>query len=170
MSTNAMIYGRQADNTVKGIYLHSDGYLAHAGNILFHHYNTTEKVNQLLNLGDLSSLGENIEPSELVARFGFSGAYLPVHPSKTDKISKEWLTLTDEERERLQKENRDGSNTVAYARDRDEDLEIEIIPCVDDLKSRQSYQEYEYYWDGENWYYRRNRKFKKITEDMFKEI
>jgi len=42
---------------IKSIYCHFDGYLSHNGNILLNHYNTKEKVEELVNLGDLSILG-----------------------------------------------------------------------------------------------------------------
>jgi len=42
------------------IYCHSDGYPEHQGFILTNYYNTIEKVNELMKLGDLSYLGEEI--------------------------------------------------------------------------------------------------------------
>ncbi len=45
-----------------GIYCHSDGYLMHNGGILLDHYNTPEKVDELISLGALSYLGESLNP------------------------------------------------------------------------------------------------------------
>ena len=46
--------------TIDYIYCHYDGYPEHHGPILTNHYNTIEKVNELMELGDLCSLGEEI--------------------------------------------------------------------------------------------------------------
>jgi hypothetical protein len=45
---------------VKAIYCHWDGYLEHNGSILQKHYSNSPKVNNLIALGDLSSLGTQI--------------------------------------------------------------------------------------------------------------
>jgi hypothetical protein len=45
---------------VKSIYCHWDGYLAHNGAILNEHYSNSPKVNNLIALGDLSSLRPEI--------------------------------------------------------------------------------------------------------------
>lgn len=45
-----------------GIYCHWDGYPAYNGNILLNHYKNRDKVEKLISLGDLSSLGPNIDP------------------------------------------------------------------------------------------------------------
>lgn len=62
MSTNANIRIKRADGTQTGIYLHWDGYIEHAGLILQFCYNTAEKVEKLLSLGNLSIIGEYTEP------------------------------------------------------------------------------------------------------------
>ena len=59
MATRATI-AKLDNNGVKAIYLHSDGYLEHAGRILNEHYNTEEKVDELLSYGDVSIIRENI--------------------------------------------------------------------------------------------------------------
>jgi hypothetical protein len=46
---------------IRSIYCHFDGYLDHNGKILKEHYDTAEKVNALIDLGDISSLGEDLE-------------------------------------------------------------------------------------------------------------
>ena len=45
---------------IKAVYCHWDGYLEHNGMILATHYNSSPKVNNLIALGDLSSLRKNI--------------------------------------------------------------------------------------------------------------
>lgn len=46
------------------IYCHWDGNLNHVGKILKKHYNTLEKVQELIALGALSSLDKNVEPED----------------------------------------------------------------------------------------------------------
>ncbi|MBL8048106.1 MAG: hypothetical protein JNJ45_05440 [Chthonomonas sp.] len=59
MSTRSFI-GRKVDFGFEAIYCHFDGYLAGVGTTLLKHYTTDEKVKQLLELGDISSLGSEI--------------------------------------------------------------------------------------------------------------
>ena len=64
MSTRAAIGMLMPDWTIKAIYLHQDGcpFESGAGGVLAQHYTTTERVEMLLALGDLSSLGAKIFP------------------------------------------------------------------------------------------------------------
>ena len=64
MGTRSMIDMVMDDGKIKGIYCHWDGYEDHNGKILVKHYTTEEKVESLLNLGDISSLSESIECPE----------------------------------------------------------------------------------------------------------
>ncbi len=59
MATRALIGCLKGDNTVEAIYLHFDGYPSYAGKILEEHYNTKERVQALLALGDLSEIAES---------------------------------------------------------------------------------------------------------------
>ena len=59
MATRATI-AKLDNNKVKAIYLHSDGYLEHAGRVLDEHYKDESKVDELLAHGDISSLNKNI--------------------------------------------------------------------------------------------------------------
>ena len=61
MATRAGIGIKQADGSVKAIYLHWDGYPGHAGAILGGWYKTPEQVEALLALGDLSEIDETLE-------------------------------------------------------------------------------------------------------------
>ena len=58
MGTRSRI-GVMHGNIVKSVYCHWDGYLAHNGAILQEHYNSA-KANELVSLGDLSSLRPTI--------------------------------------------------------------------------------------------------------------
>lgn len=60
MSTRSGIGFVQEDGTIKGVYAHSDGYLSGVGLTLLEHYNTLEKVEELLSYGDISSLGDTV--------------------------------------------------------------------------------------------------------------
>lgn len=62
MSTNSSIRIKRKDGTQTGIYCHWDGYIEHNGVILQLAYNTAEKVEELLKLGDISSLRYYTEP------------------------------------------------------------------------------------------------------------
>ena len=59
MATRSTIAIKTEDG-IKAIYCHWDGYVDHNGKILKEYYNTTDKVNALLALGDLSSLSTEI--------------------------------------------------------------------------------------------------------------
>lgn len=60
MGTRSTIAILREDGSVSKIYCHWDGYLEHNGQKLLTHYNTAEKVEELIALGDLSSLGNTI--------------------------------------------------------------------------------------------------------------
>lgn len=62
MSTRSVIAKEIGDGQYKAIYCHNDGYPAHHGNILLECYNTPEKVEVLLMLGNISSLGRKLQP------------------------------------------------------------------------------------------------------------
>lgn len=60
MGTRSYIAKRNEDGTYKGIYCHWDGYLDNNGKILAEHYQDPAKVDAMIALGDLSSLGTDI--------------------------------------------------------------------------------------------------------------
>jgi hypothetical protein len=60
MGTRSTIALEYADGTVDQIYCHWDGYLDHNGAILRQYYADPFKVQKLMDLGDMSSLAENI--------------------------------------------------------------------------------------------------------------
>ena len=62
MSTRSLISIKLPDDTYRTIYCHSDGYLMHNGAMLIDHFKTREKVEELLNLGDISLLRPNLNP------------------------------------------------------------------------------------------------------------
>jgi hypothetical protein len=60
MGTRSTIALEYADGTVDQIYCHWDGYLEHNGQILQKHYSDPFVLRDLIDLGDMSSLGERI--------------------------------------------------------------------------------------------------------------
>jgi hypothetical protein len=61
MSTRSRIAIEKQNGTVKSIYCHFDGYLSNNGEKLQNHYSTKEQLEQLIELGDISSLGDTPE-------------------------------------------------------------------------------------------------------------
>ena len=63
MATISTISVVHQDKTISQIYCHWDGYLSHNGFKLISHYNSQEKVEELIALGDLNYLGKDINPN-----------------------------------------------------------------------------------------------------------
>ena len=80
---------------IKGIYCHWDGYLEHNGAILNEHYATSPKVNNLIALGDLSSLR-----AEIGEKHAFSQFELPKEEVEAFKtLTENWCTFYGRDRE-----------------------------------------------------------------------
>ena len=94
MGTHSRI-GVMHGDTVKSVYCHWDGYLEHNGVILQKHYDSA-RANNLVALGDISSLGKEIGEKHPFSRFD------------TD--------MSDEAYEKLY-----GNMTTFYGRDRGEE-------------------------------------------------
>lgn len=60
MATRSTIALEYADGTVEQVYCHWDGYLDNNGRILLEHWSDPSKLQQLIDLGDLSSLSKEI--------------------------------------------------------------------------------------------------------------
>jgi len=60
MGTRSTIALEFADGTVEQVYCHWDGYLDHNGKILAEHYSDPFVLRDLIDMGDMSSLGERI--------------------------------------------------------------------------------------------------------------
>lgn len=60
MATRSTIWIKN-EKGFKGIYCHNDGYSAGVGKTLKEHYTDVKKINDLINLGSISSLGKNSE-------------------------------------------------------------------------------------------------------------
>ena len=63
MATRSNIGIVNLDKSITGIYCHFDGSPEYVGKMLLNHYNNVDIVNGLMNLGDLSILSENMNPT-----------------------------------------------------------------------------------------------------------
>lgn len=61
MGTRSTISLETKEGKFKKVYCHWDGYPSHNGKILLNHYKTYNDVDKLLNLGDMSILGEKCD-------------------------------------------------------------------------------------------------------------
>lgn len=68
MSTRSRIGIVEPDGTVKSIYCHHDGYPSYNGRILKEAYNTVERIEKLMALGNISGLGEYLDENEAKGR------------------------------------------------------------------------------------------------------
>ena len=80
MSTRSRIAIEKQDGTVTSIYCHFDGYISGNGEILQNHFQDREKVEQLMALGDISSLESDID--ETIAYHRDRGEDLNQHQHK----------------------------------------------------------------------------------------
>ena len=60
MATRSAIAIKHGRNTIKSVYCHWDGYPEHNGRILQEYWYTPIIINQLIEMGDISSLGATI--------------------------------------------------------------------------------------------------------------
>jgi hypothetical protein len=69
MATRSTIALEFADGTVQQVYSHWDGYLEHNGRLLVKHYSNPFKLRDLIDLGDVSSLKEEIGTQHAFSQF-----------------------------------------------------------------------------------------------------
>ncbi len=62
MATRSYILKEEPDGQYRGVYCHNDGYPTYNGAMLLDHYNTEERVDQLLSMGNISVLDCCIDP------------------------------------------------------------------------------------------------------------
>lgn len=60
MSTRSNIGIKRKNGNIEVVYCHNDGYLSYNGKMLLDNYQNLDKVNSLINLGDMSYLKEDI--------------------------------------------------------------------------------------------------------------
>jgi len=106
MGTRSMIAIQNPySKDVRAVYCHWDGYLEHNGSILNKHYSNSAKVNNLIALGDISSLKPEIGEKHDFSRLD--------------------STLPADEYEELY-----GNMTTFYTRDRGEDAPFKVFPTL----------------------------------------
>ena len=68
MSTNCNIALKTTDGTYNVIYSHWDGYVSGVSKTLFENYNSSDKVKPLIQHGDISSLGVDLDTTTFYHR------------------------------------------------------------------------------------------------------
>jgi hypothetical protein len=121
MATRSTIALEFADGTVQQVYSHWDGYVEHNGAILFEHYSDPFKLRDLIDLGDISSLGPNI------------GSQHPFSPHESADAKAAYDAAEKE------------GATTFYGRDRGETgIEARKFANFEDYKANHQYEEFEY--------------------------
>lgn len=158
MSTRSLIFKKYEDGTFKGIYCHNDGYIDYNGNILYFYYNKPDRINRLIELGDLSVLGTYIEPLK-------EG----IHKHFTFDSKKDFIEYNFSEEHSF--DNPQEDVCVAYARDRGEELHISTATTKDELRQifKESWCDYIYVFDNNKWYVSTNGKdYTELREELLK--
>jgi hypothetical protein len=134
---------------IRAVYCHWDGYLEHNGAILQKHYSASPKVNNLIALGDLSSLRKDIGVKHAFSTFD----------------------LTTEEQEAYEAEH--GNSCTFYGRDRGEaDVGFKVFDTLKAAEEHYCWSDYYYcfkytkssdYTTGE-WHYKKaGERWKKLA-------
>lgn len=122
MGTRSTIALEFADGTVGVVYCHWDGYLSNNGKILLNSYTDPFKVRELIDNGDISSLGSDIGVKHLFD-----------NPHRFD--TPEWQAYRDQY----------GDMCKFYIRDRNEEgCNARYFKDFADYVENHGYQEYEY--------------------------
>ena len=121
MSTRSMIAIQNPHSKdIRAVYCHWDGYLEHNGAILQKHYADSPKVNNLIALGDISSLRP-----EIGVKHAFSRLETPMDEEVYDKLY--------------------GNMTTFYARDRGETgVEFKVFPTLKEAEECYTWSDYFY--------------------------
>jgi hypothetical protein len=121
MATRSTIALEFADGTVHQVYSHWDGYLDHNGRILQNHYLDPFKLRDLIDMGDLSSLG---------AEIGDKRPFNNPHSYGTPQY----------DAFNVQYKNQ----CLFFTRDRGDDLRVQKFKDFADYEQNHQYEEYEY--------------------------
>ena len=90
MSTRTLISAKMVGK-VFTIYCHHDGYPAHIAPLLLEVYNTQEKIEALIMLGDMSSIGETLDTCDTYTKRG------EPYKENAPAIHNEWKQTEDVE-------------------------------------------------------------------------
>jgi len=151
MSTRSTISIKEG-NKVRTVYCHWDGYLSGVGQTLLNHYDDKETINELIDLGSISSLKEDVRRKK--------GKFYTIGYGDNLKTAKE-SDVHDFE-------NAFNNVTIAYHRDRGEDLEIHEMTTKKKFDSYpMDWAEYDYLFHVElnEWRVRINKNFVKLTQE-----
>ena len=134
MATRSRIGIENEDGTVSSVYCHWDGYPSNNGKILVTYYTDREKVKELIALGSISSLKKNVAPTEPIPDI------IGVRMLKEFKVLPKSVHSFDTPQDGV---------TIAYHRDRGEELqEARIDKSIDDY-AKSDYEEYGYVFTKE---------------------
>ena len=84
MATRSRIAIENQNGTVTSVYCHHDGYIDYNGVVLQKHYAQREKVEDLIALGDLSSVGDRVS-TETPSR----GVTIAYHRDRSEDLNQE---------------------------------------------------------------------------------
>ena len=138
MATRSTIALEFADGTVEQVYCHWDGYLSHNGQILLKHYSNPFILRDLIDLGDISSLGKIIGTSH------------PFSPYVSD--NEEFKALPVDTQDRIKAATKKAYDLAAelgcttfYGRDRGETgIGSKKFIDYEDYVDNHQYEEYDY--------------------------
>jgi hypothetical protein len=148
MATRSTIALEFADGSVGQVYAHWDGYLAHNGKILFENYSDPFKLQKLIDLGDVSTLG-----TEIGDKHPFDNPYsygTPAYEAHKEQF---------------------GNMCKFYGRDRGEDsTHARYFKDFADYVQNHQYEEYEYILrtDGK-WYVNQGNDYELLEAAIAKE-
>ena len=141
MGTRSMIAIQNPySKDVRAVYCHWDGYLEHNGSLLHKHYSASSKVNNLIALGDISSLKAEIGEKHAFSQFELRAEEVAGYKLLTENMC------------------------TFYGRDRGEDAPFQVFKNLKDAEEHYTWSEYYYcfkyskaddYQSGE-WFYKRN--------------
>jgi len=153
MGTRSMIAIQNPHSKqIRAVYCHWDGYLEHNGAILHKHYAASSKVNNLIALGDISSLRP-----EIGEKHAFSRLETPMDDEAYDKLY--------------------GNMTTFYTRDRGEDTPFKVFKNLKAAEEHYCWSDYFYcfkykksddFQSGE-WHYKKvGERWKKLAPAIAK--
>lgn len=134
MATRSRIGIENEDGTVSSVYCHWDGYPSNNGKILVTHYTDREKVKELIALGAISSLKENVAPTELPDIIG-------IRMLKEFKVLPKTTHTFDTPQDGV---------TIAYHRDRGEELQEARVDKSIEAYAKSDYEQYGYVFTKDN--------------------
>lgn len=150
MATRSTIAMEYADGTVGQVYCHWDGYLEHNGMILYKHYVDPFKTRDLLDQGDISSLGVVVGDKHPFSPFGADDSDKAAHDAA-----------------------KEAGATTFYGRDRGETgIEQKMFKDFADYEKNFQHEEYAYILrkDG-NWYVKQyDRPFELLADALAEQL